>query len=293
MRAPLYVVIFGTIFGTTIALAKIGAQAGLPPVALVFWQMLGAGIILGVIAWFKGQRPKLIPRHLRYYFVAGVLGNAFPTTLTFISADKIGTGLTGLVYPLSPVFTYAFATFIGMDRIQSGKMAGLAFGLIGAMIIIVSPLLTDGSQDYSEIPIMWLVIAFTIPIFLACGNIYRSRDWPPETGSLPLASGMLIATAILLLPVMIITKSIYLPDLTGTTSDWIILGNTLLSTFGFIVYFELQRTAGPVYFSQISYFITMTTMAFGVFLFNETLEWSVWIAVLIIFSGLYLVNKTK
>ncbi|WP_284223839.1 EamA family transporter, partial [Brevundimonas denitrificans] len=67
----------------------------------------------------------------------------------------------------------------------------------------------------------------------------------------------------------------------------------LLSFIGFIAYFELQRIAGPVYFSQISYFITLTTMAFGFFLFGESLQWYVWGAVALIFCGLYMVSKSK
>ncbi|MBL4907364.1 MAG: DMT family transporter [Sneathiella sp.] len=291
--APLYVVIFGVTFGTSIAMAKLGAIEGLSPMVLVFWQMLCAGILLGITAWIKGQRPKLIPRHIRYYFIAGILGNAVPTTLTFISAVKIGTGLTGLVYPLSPVFTYAFAALLGMDKFQPRKLVGLALGLMGALFIIATPLIVDGGENFAELPVIWLGIAFTIPIFLACGNIYRSRDWPPDTGSLPLASGMLIATALMLLPVLLLTQNFRFPDLSGSVIDWIIFGNILLSFIGFIVYFELQRTAGPVYFSQISYFITITTMAFGAFLFDETLSPSIWIAIGMIFSGLYLVSKSR
>lgn len=293
LQAPIYVVTFGVIFGVTISMAKLGAQQGLSPMALVFWQMLGAGVLLAITATVKGQRPKLIPRHLRYYVIAGILGNAFPTTLTFLAASKIGTGLAGLVYPLSPVFTYAFAVLFGMDKPHRWKITGLGLGLVGAMIIIVSPLIFGNGEHYADISIFWLAIVFTVPIFLACGNIYRSRDWPPNTGSLPLAAGMLIATALMLLPVLILTGNFKAPDLSGSSIDWIILANTVLSYVDFIVYFELQRIAGPVYFSQVSYFITITTMAIGVILFNEVLDYSVWVAVIFIFTGLYLVSKAR
>lgn len=292
-HAPFYVVAFGLTFGTSIAMAKLGAQHNLSPVSLVFWQMLGAGILLGITATLKGQPPKLIPRHIRYYVIAGILGNAIPTTLSFVAASKIGAGLTGLVYPLSPIFTYAFAVLFKMDKPRKIKIAGLAIGLFGAMIIIVSPLISQGSDAYDHISIPWLATTFTVPIFLACGNIYRSRDWPPNTGSLPLAAGMLVTTSLLLIPVLIFTDTFRLPDFSGSPADWVILTNTVLTFIGFIMYFELQRIAGPVYFSQISYFITITTMAIGVFLFGEVLDWSVWIAVGFVFGGLYLVNKSR
>lgn len=291
--APLYVIIFGMTFGTTIGLAKLGAMEGLPPMSLVFWQMLGAGVFLGFLATLKGQRPKLIPSHIRYYIFAGILGNAIPTTLAFTASAKIGAGLTGLVYPLSTVFTYTLAVIIGMDKPHAKKIAGLFLGLMGALTIIASPLLFGDKGDVDTKPTLWVFIVFTIPIFLACGNIYRTRAWPPKTGSLPLASGMMISTALLLLPVLYVTDSFQTPDFTGSSIDWIILGSTFLSIGGFIAYFELQRIAGPVYFSQISYFITITTVAFGYFVFGETLTLTVWIAVGFIFGGLYMVSKAR
>ncbi|MBL4740363.1 MAG: DMT family transporter [Sneathiella sp.] len=293
LQAPFYVVIFGITFGTTIGLAKLGAIEGLPPMSLVFWQMLGAGIFLGIVATLKGQRPKLLASHLRYYIIAGILGNAVPTTIAFTASAKIGTGITGLVYPLSTVFTYTLAVFFGMDTPQPKKIAGLVLGLVGALTIIGSPLLFVDTNVIGNASFFWLALIFTIPIFLACGNIYRTKAWPPNTGSLPLASGMMIATAILLLPALFASDSFQAPDFTGSTIDWIILGSTSLSIVGFIAYFELQRIAGPVYFSQISYFITITTVAFGIFVFDETLTLATWIAIGFIFGGLYMVSKSQ
>ncbi|MEH6404562.1 MAG: DMT family transporter [Sneathiella sp.] len=292
-QAPLYVVIFGLTFGTTIGLAKLGAMEGLPPMSLVFWQMLGAGVFLGLVATLKGQRPTLKPSHLRYYIIAGILGNAVPTTIAFTASAKIGASLTGLVYPLSTVFTYTLAVLIGMDKVHPKKIAGLILGLLGAVTIIATPLLSGGTDAIDDASIFWLIAIFTIPVFLACGNIYRTKAWPPNTGSLPLASGMMISTAILLLPVLYVSNNFQAPDLNGSTVDWIILGSTCLSIVGFIAYFELQRIAGPVYFSQISYFITITTVAFGFFVFDETLTVTTWIAIGFIFAGLYMVSKAR
>jgi len=293
LQAPLYVVIFGMTFGTTIGLAKLGSFEGFPPMSLVFWQMLGAGIFLGVVAILKGQRPKLIASHLRYYIIAGILGNAIPTTIAFTASAKIGTGMTGLVYPLSTVFTYTLAVLLGMDVPHPKKIAGLILGLVGALTIIGSPLLLEDTNIIDNTPFFWLALIFTIPLFLACGNIYRTRAWPPDTGSLPLASGMMISTAFLLLPVLILTDNFQAPDFTGSAVDWIIMGSTCLSIVGFIAYFELQRIAGPVYFSQISYFITITTVAFGFIVFGEILTFGVWIAIGFIFGGLYLVSNAQ
>jgi len=292
-RAPLYVLIFGALFGATISMAKFAAGYGIAPLTLIFWQMLIGGILLGITAALKKQPMRFSVRHLRYYFIAGILGNALPTTLAFMAAIKIGTALTGLVYPLSPVFTYAFSLVMRIDRLQKLKIWGMCLGLAGALLIIVPSTVSQTAEASSSLPPLWVGLAFSIPVLLGLGNIYRSMDWPKGSASLPLAAGMLLATSILLLPVLILSDAPFWPDFSTNVPIAIFAGNIMMSYVGFIFYFELQRIAGPVYFSQISYFITITTMVFGLMIFGESIEWYVIPSIGLIFSGLFLVSKNR
>ncbi|OUR77818.1 hypothetical protein A9Q83_09890 [Alphaproteobacteria bacterium 46_93_T64] len=290
-RAPLYVLIFGVLFGATISMAKVAANHGIQPLSLVFWQMLAGGLLLALTAAFKKQPLKFSPRYLRYYFVAGILGNALPTTLAFTASIKIGAALTGLVYPLSPVFTYAFSLIMRLDRIRKWKIIGMLFGLFGALIIVLPPMLNKNPEEIALLPPLWILLAFTIPVFLGLGNIYRSIDWPAGSASLPLAAGMLIATSILLLPALLLTDAPIIPRFTSNIQTAILTGNIIMSYVGFIFYFELQRIADPVYFSQISYFITITTLFFGYLVFGESFELYILPSIVLMFMGLYLVSR--
>ena len=293
IKAPLYVLIFGVLFGATISMAKLGSQYGIDPVTLVFWQMLIGGILLTITAIARKQYVKLDRKHLRYYFIAGILGNAIPTTLAFVASVKIGAALTGLVYPLSPLFTYAFSIIVRIDRPRTHKIIGMMLGLCGALLIVLPPIISGGSRSNDDLPLLWLGLAFTIPIFLGLGNIYRSVSWPKGTGSLPLAAGMLLATSILMLPMFITDNAQVWPEFNTNIAIAIFIGNILMSYVGFIFYFELQRIADPVYFSQISYFITITTMIFGILLFGESIQWYVIPSIGLIFAGLYLVSRKQ
>lgn len=291
-QPPLYVIIFGILFGTTISMAKLASTYGISPISLVFWQMFGAGLLLALTAYLKGQPLRLKTRHLRYYFIAGLLGNALPTTLAFMAAVEIGTALTGLVYPLSPIVTYGLAILIGLDKRQNRKILGMLCGFVGAAIILLPPIFAAGLLGLDYLSPVWLSIAFSIPVLLGFGNIYRTADWPPDTGSLPLAAGMLLATSLLLFPILILIGDFQFPDLHFSAPTLVIGGNIVLSFIGFIFYFELQRISGPVYFSQISYFITITTMGFGYFFFKEPFEWYILSGAALIFGGLYLVSRS-
>lgn len=293
LRAPLYVLIFGVLFGTTISMAKVGADNGISPLSLVFWQMLAGGLLMALTAFLKGQPMKLEVQYLRYYFIAGILGNALPTTLAFMSSVNIGAAITGLVYPLSPIFTYAFSLVIRIDQPNSKKILGMLLGLIGALIVVLPPFLSVSTTNFDDFSLMWILLAFSIPIFLSFGNIYRSLKWPKGSASLPLAAGMLLATSILLLPALLITGAPIIPQLSSNIQIAILGGNIMMSYVGFIFYFELQRIADPVYFSQVSYFITITTLFFGYLVFGESFEWYILPSIILIFTGLYLVSRTQ
>lgn len=293
LRAPLYVLIFGVLFGTTISMAKVGADNGISPLSLVFWQMLAGGLLMALTAFLKGQPMKLEVQYLRYYFIAGILGNALPTTLAFMSSVNIGAAITGLVYPLSPIFTYAFSLVIRIDQPNSKKILGMLLGLIGALIVVLPPFLSTSTTNFDDFSLMWILLAFSIPIFLSFGNIYRSLKWPKGSASLPLAAGMLLATSILLLPALLITGAPIIPQLSSNIQIAILGGNIMMSYVGFIFYFELQRIADPVYFSQVSYFITITTLFFGYLVFGESFEWYILPSIILIFTGLYLVSRTQ
>ncbi|WP_148301782.1 DMT family transporter [Sneathiella glossodoripedis] len=292
-KAPLYVMVFGSLFGATISFAKLGALNGLDPLTLVFWQMLIGGILLWLTAKVLSQPVRTDIRHTRYYLIAGLLGNAVPTTLAFMASVNIGAALTGLVYPLSPVFTFAFSLLIGIDKASPLKITGMISGLVGAFLIVLPPALDSTSDGTQNISAIWLGLAFLVPIFLGLGNIYRSMDWPTGTKPIPLASGMLIATSLLLLPVLLFSDAQVWPDFNNNIAITVFLGNIVISYVGFIFYFELQRIAAPVYFSQISYFITITTLIFGVLLFGESIKWYMIPSIVLIFAGLYLVSKKQ
>ncbi len=292
-KAPLYVLIFGCLFGTTISLAKLGALHGLNPITLVFWQMLIGGVMLWITAIVRGSKVELDARHLRYYFIAGLLGNAIPTTLAFIASVKIGAALTGLVYPLSPLFTFAFSLIMRIDKAKPLKIIGMLSGMIGAAFIVLPPAFSSETSTEDQISLLWLGLAFLIPVFLGFGNIYRSMSWPKGTGVISLAAGMLISTSILLVPLLFVTDAKVWPDFNSNIVIAVFIGNIIISYVGFIFYFELQRIADPVYFSQISYFITITTMIFGVLLFSESIKWYVVPSIGLIFAGLYLVSKKQ
>lgn len=278
----------GSLWGGMLVLGRIAMADGVPPMAFTFWNCVGGALVIGVLALARKVPLVFSPRYLRYYLIAGLISNAIPNTLAFTVVDPIGTGLTGVLFSLSPLFTYACTLLLRIDRFDLVRGIGLAMGLGGTLLILL-----PSSSLPSPEALHWLLLGLVMPVFLALGNVYRSTQWPTGAHSLTLAVGMLSAAALWLVPAMLATGSFYVPLPLTSDGDWATLGIFVVAGVIYVLYFELLRLAGPVYFSQISYVITASSVIAGMIIFAERHAIWVWLAIAVIFAGVLLVNKRR
>ena len=71
------------------------------------------------------------------------------------------------------------------------------------------------------------------------------------------------------------------------------LGQIVISSVAYLMFFEVLRLAGPVFMSFTGYIVTLTGIAWGVVLFGESHSPWVWGAAALIFAGLALVNLRR
>ena len=111
--------------------------------------------------------------------------------------------------------------------------------------------------------------------------------------SAPLAAGMLLAAAILLAPVVLWLDVLFVPALPVDEAEIGIVGQIVVSSIAYFIFFEVLRLAGPVFMSFTGYIVTLTGIGWGVLLFGERHSPWVWGAAALIFTGLALVNLRR
>jgi drug/metabolite transporter (DMT)-like permease len=267
------------------ALAKIAFAAGVPPLAFTFWQ--AAGGALTSIAWClaRGIPIGASARHLRFYGIAGLVGVVAPNALVFAALPHVGAGPVGLVYALSPVLTYALALATGWEKPGPWRALGILLGLAGALMVLVPRgAMPEGGAT------AWMTLAFLAPVALALGNVYRKADWPPGAIAPALAAGTQGFAALVFLPLMLGLGQGYAPGPALDQAGLAIVALMLLAGLAQAIYFELQRVASPVYFSQISYVTTFAGLAVGVLGFGERYSPWIWAAIPVTVGGLLLVT---
>ena len=286
---PLSMLLFGAaIFSMTFSLNRIAITEGIPVVAFVFWQSLGAALLAFVAAVATRQLPSLRRKDLRFYLLVGTFGSAVPITLLAFAASKVPVGAIALSLTLEPILTYVIAVLFRIDRVRLLRIAGIAVGLAGVLLV----LLPDQSLPEPGMT-PWLLMAFGAPLCWAICNVCMAILRPPESRSIPLTCGKFFAAAILILPVMAMTDNWWTFDSIMTDGDWALIGTIVIGAVFLVLTFEIIRIAGPVFFSTYGYFGTLIGLGWAALYFGEVPSSWIWAAIAILFLGVFLVNRTS
>ncbi|TBU76462.1 EamA/RhaT family transporter [Pseudomonas daroniae] len=272
----------GALMGLTSNLVKLASAAGWSPVAYLLWSLIGGGLLLLAFTRLRGETPGMSPRLQRYYLASGLLSIALPNGLLFSSIPHVGAGFASMCLAFPPLITYLLALALRMEPLSRMRLLGICIGLGGSLLLALDKLHSGDS------PLLWIIAALAVPVFLALGNIYRSRCWPPGASPLSLAPGMLLGGALLLLPLALFDVRLS-PNLDSGVAIVLLLVQMALFAIVYALYFVLQKLAGAVYLSQIGSVAAMLGAAMAVTLLDERGSLSMLLAALCIVGGVLLV----
>jgi drug/metabolite transporter (DMT)-like permease len=275
--------ITGTVYSLLFPVNKIAASHGVPPVAYVFWISLGGGAILLVACAARGKLPRLGLNNLRTYVVGGALGVSVPMTLLVYLAPKLPSGIITMIVVITPLLTYLCALPTRLERFRLLSVIGLLSALGGVLLLAVPGVsLPAPGMAY------WVLLALVAPVCFAGFNVFIGLFGQAETGSLQLGTGVLLAGALLLLPVALGTGQIYVFPGAQTAGDLAILYGWLINTTRWWLVFEIIRMAGPVFLSQFAYVMVFAGFGWGALLFGDSVGVYIWAATALLILGLAL-----
>jgi drug/metabolite transporter (DMT)-like permease len=283
----------GFFIGLIFPLGRMAGEAGIPPLVFAALAAAGAAAVLAAVTVASGQGLSLDRRTLLYAAVAGQLTFAIPFGTLIAVIPHLGSGIPAILQSLAPIVTLAIVLVIGLERPNVLRTLGLATGMAGALIILVS---RNAGDLGAEAGFGWYLAALATPAALAAGNVFRSTHWPKGSGPMPLAT-LTLAAAALGLGLAVLVEGLAgaarpgaLEALSGAW--WLVVAQGLATGVGYGFFFRLQQIGGPIYLSQISYVNTGVGVAFAVLLFGERLSLWVWLAVALVFAGVAIVNRT-
>jgi drug/metabolite transporter (DMT)-like permease len=272
----------GALLGLSTNLAKLASEAHLPPLAILCWSIIGAALILLVVATIRQELPPINARTLEYYSVSALVGVAGPNLIFFSAVPHVGAGFVALIISLPPLLTYIGALILKMERFKTARALGVATGLAGAGILAAGKLSSSDTDGF------WILLALLGPVLLAIGNLYRSLRWPKGVSVEALAPGMLIAAAMMLLGAGFLPGFSLAMPMGQSLSFALITIQSVVFAGMFLLLFLLQKTGGPILLSLLGSIGTLVGVPVAIFLLGEAPPEGLFVGAVLIASGVAL-----
>ena len=268
-------------WGAAISFTKLATTGGDHPLTLLFWQVVILTVVLSVrLAALRAPLP-LSRHHLAFYFLAGILGTAFPNALSYWAAPHVPAGIISIVFALAPMMTFALAVTIRMEHWDPVRVLGVLLGL-SAIVVLVVP--ESALPDPAVAP--WILVFVVVALSYSGEDVYAAAKMPIEDSPLTILLGMSLATLIMITP-PIVAADIPLDFFgRGATHEYALLASSLLHLMAYASLLYLIRHAGAVFASQISYVVTLAGVFWGMIVFAEVPSAWVWVALALALAGL-------
>lgn len=277
------ILVVGSLWGTSFSLSKFAIARGVQPLGYAFWQCFGAGLLLLLLQALRRRPLPLGRRHLGFYLMTGVLGIGAPNVNFYFVIPHVPAGLMAIVITTAPLITLVMALVAGLERFRWLRLSGILLGLAGVLLLVLP---RGGAGDVSG----WVLLGLLTPFLYALSSILTAKYRPPGLDGAAAAAGMMLAAALLQTPFMLALDHGYLPWPPFGWQDAALAVHVAVSTVAYVTYFHLVRVAGPVYFSQVGYVVTLTGILWGMLFFGERLEPTIWLAAAVLLGGIALVN---
>ncbi len=219
------------------------------------------GLIL--VAIFGRQTWLAAREDLVAFAIAGAAFSAIPFTLISFAVLTLPVGFGAILNASTPLFT-ALLTVVWLgERMTTRTLVGLLVG-IGAVIVLVgwSPLEPNVSTLVAVLAALGAALGYAFG-----GTFVRRRL--PGIGGTELATGQLVAGAILLLPFAIATGA---PATRSPTATLALLAiGTLSTALPWPIYMRLLRSTTPTIASSVTFVVPAFAITWGAIVLGESI----------------------
>jgi drug/metabolite transporter (DMT)-like permease len=278
------------IYGAVFPVNRFAAEAGWQPFSFAFQQALFAGLVLAIAGALGGIRPALSGKHLGAYVAIGGLVVGLPMGLLVAAANHLDASVVTLVLCLSPILTLFIGAMLGIETVSRNMLIGMLLGIIGIAVIVIpqSAVLRQGTWG-------WFLLSLGAPVMFATANNLAKYLRPPATHSLAMASGTLFGAALVSLIVLLLFGERMILPPSNSAQLWPLAAAVTINAAFYVLFFETIRIMGPARFSFFNYLAVAAGVLWSMAVFREQPANLYWLAILIMFSGMYLAltKRTK
>jgi drug/metabolite transporter (DMT)-like permease len=274
------------IWGWSFLLIKV-AVAGITPSAVAWTRIALGALVLRIVLSRLGGRVPLDPVSLRHFAVAAVMGNIVPFTLLAWGEQHISSALTAVLNASTPLFTAVFAAIGLHERLRPVQIAGLVVGIVGVAVAA-----GVGASDLHGSSAAGAAAAVLAGVGYGMAFVYMRRhlvSYQPIVA----ATGQLLAGAVLLAPVAVLTSVAGGVSLTPTRVAAMVLLGAVGTGIAYVLNYRIIADLGATKASLVTYLIPVVAVIVGVLVLGEAFEWRLLIGGALTVTGIAAVNRRQ
>ncbi|MFA5520743.1 MAG: DMT family transporter [Castellaniella sp.] len=236
------------------------------PVPLIETRIgIGAAFLVAVAV--ATRRLPIILRHWRVITVGGIISVLLPFLLWGYAAQHLTAGFMAIVNALAPLFGAIVARLWLGEHLTRMRMAGLAIGFGGIVILV---------WDSLSMPVpgqLWSIAAsIGAPLCYGIAASFMTRYFK-GLDPIACAAGSIASSALLLLPLTLVTW----PATPVSGISWLsaLLLGLACTGIAYIIFYRLIENVGPSKSITVTFLVPPFGVFWGAVVLDEAVTWPV------------------
>jgi len=278
-------VILGATWGLTMPLTKIAVSTGHHALGLVVWELVVAVLVLTLVMVIRRRPLRYRWVHLRMFVFISLFGNLLPTTMWFVTAVHLPSGILAIILSLVPMFSLPVALSLGLERFQWIRLIGVLCGA-AAIVLLIGP--ETSLPDPSKIG--YVLLALVGPLCYGIEGNGVAKMGLGGLDSVQMLLGASLFSLTIATPLALATGQWM--DITHPWGDaeYALLATSILTTLAYAGYVWLVGQAGSVFAAQVSYLVTGFGIVWSILFLAEVYSGWVWLSLGLMLVGLFMVQ---
>ncbi len=227
----------------------------------------------------------------KYIFISGLIGSFFPSFLFALAGKNLDSAISGALNSITPLFTLLVGSLLFDIRVSTKQVVGLIVGFIGSLLLILKLDLFFSQHSILNIYCFCVVIGS----FFYALNVNFVKKNLSGIPSLLLTACVMISIGPLA-TLVLFSDGTFLHNASQPAAFWPLVFSITLGVFGTglatVLFNKLLQMTTAVFVSSVTYFISIVAVAWGYF-DNEKIRLQHILGIIIIFVGVFIVNKKK
>lgn len=275
------------IYGINYSVAKDVMPDHIAPFGLVFCRAMGALILFWVVHLFNYE--KVAKKDFLLLAACGIFG-VFANQMMFLyGLDHTNPINAGIIMTSNPILVLIASAIILKNRITLTKVGGIALGIIGALLLLLLKKDFSFGSDTLLGDLFIFLNALSYGIYLVIAVPLMRRYSPVTVIKWVFTFGFIFVFPLGIKEFTAIEWHAF-PAKIWFEVAFVVIGTTF---FAYLLNIYGLQKLNPSIVSTYIYLQPLLATIFAIWVGADTLDWIKIIAAVFIFTGVYLVSKTK